>query len=78
MADSKSVKGEQELSKVTSKKEHLKELGKEGRKIRFNQRLKVEIVKPSKFYKKGQIINPHITTGEKLIKEGIAKKVTEE
>ena len=78
MADSKTVKGEQELSKVGSKKEHLKELGKEGRKIRFNQRLKVEIVKPTQFYKVGQVINPHITTGEKLLKEGIAKKVIEE
>jgi len=78
MAEAKTVKGEQELSKVSSKKEHLKELGKEGKKMRFNQRLKLEIVKPTQFYKKGQVINPHITAGEKLLKEGIAKKVIEE
>lgn len=46
-------------------------------KIRYNDRLKVEIVKQTRFYKKGQIINPHKVKGLALIEQGIAKKVTE-
>ena len=67
-----------EVAAVGSKKDHLKELGKEGRKIKFNDRQKCEVLKDTQYYKKGQIINPHVTVAEKLIKEKIAKKYTEE
>ena len=59
-------------STVDSKK-MLKDLATEKRKIKFNDRLELEILKDSGFYKKGDIINPHVTFAEILIKDKIAK-----
>tara|TARA_R110000822_G_C15134660_1_gene475509 strand:- start:40 stop:255 length:216 start_codon:yes stop_codon:yes gene_type:complete len=67
-----------ETTKETSgvnAKEMLKGLAKEGRKIKFESRVKLEIIKKTKFYKLGQIINPHVTFGERLISDKIAKKI---
>lgn len=47
-------------------------------KIRYTDRLKVEILHDTQFYKAGQIINPHKVKGEALVKQGIAKKVPKE
>tara|TARA_R100000656_G_scaffold124173_2_gene101758 strand:+ start:3197 stop:3415 length:219 start_codon:yes stop_codon:yes gene_type:complete len=59
---------------VDSKK-MLKELAEKKVKVRFSERLKLEILKDTKYYKKGQIINPHVTIGNELVKLKIAKKV---
>lgn len=59
---------------VDSKK-LLKELASEGRKIKLNDRVKLEILKNHSFYKKGQVIEPHRTWAEKLLKDKIAKEV---
>lgn len=63
-----------EVKKVDSKK-LLKKLGEEGRKIKLNDRVKLEVVKKTEFYKLGQIIEPHRVFAEQLIKDGIAKEV---
>ena len=60
--------------KVDSKK-MLKDLANEGRKIKFNDRIELEILGDTKHYKKGQIIKPHRTFGEVLISKKIAKEV---
>jgi hypothetical protein len=59
---------------VDSKK-MLKELAEKKVKVRFSERLKLEILKDTKYYKKGQIITPHVTFGNELVKLKIAKKV---
>ena len=53
----------------------LLENGAAGTKIRYNDRLKVEIVTATKHYKVGKIISPHKIKGLALIKAGIAKEV---
>lgn len=57
-----------------SSKEMLKDNADKKTKIRYTDRLKVEILYDTQFYKAGQIINPHKVKGEALIKQGIAKK----
>jgi len=49
-----------------------------GTKIKYNDRLKVEILVDTRFYKAGQVVNPHKVKGQALIDQGIAKKYTEE
>lgn len=49
-----------------------------GTKIKYTDRLKVEIVKATKHYKVGMIITPHKVKAEALVKAGIAKKVKED
>lgn len=63
-----------DLPKVNSKK-LLKTLASENRKIKFNDRINLEVVKETRFYKKGQLISPHRTFGEELIKQKIAKEI---
>lgn len=46
-------------------------------KIRYNDRLRVEIVKETKYYNVGKVINPHKVKGQALIDQGIAKKYVE-
>lgn len=65
---------EANLPKVDSKK-LLKNLASEKRVIKFNDRIELEIVKDTRFYKKGQIIKPHRVFGEELVKNRIAKEV---
>lgn len=45
-------------------------------KIRYNDRLAVEIIEETQFYKKGQIISPAKVKGEALIAQKIAIKYT--
>lgn len=62
-------------TKKVDSKALLKELGAAKRKIKFNDRLNLEVVKDTDFYRKGQLISPHRVFGEQLIKNGIAKEV---
>lgn len=57
-----------------SGKELVKELAKQGKKIKFSDRKEVEILKDTKFYKKGQVINPHVTVADYLIEKKVAKE----
>ena len=61
-------------NKVDSKK-LLKSLANQRRKIKLNDRIKLEILTDTKHYKKGQVIEPHLVFGEALIKQKIAKEV---
>ena len=61
-------------NKVDSKK-LLKSLANQRRKIKLNDRIKLEILTDTKHYKKGQIIEPHRVFGEALISKKIAKEV---
>lgn len=56
-------------------KEMLKDAAKRNLKIKFNDRLKVEVVKATKHLKKGHVFSPHKVVAERYIKEGIAKAV---
>ncbi len=61
--------------KSMDSKEMLKRNAKAERKIKYGDRIKLEIITNTKHYKKGQIINPHVVMGEQLIKDKIAKEV---
>jgi hypothetical protein len=43
--------------------------------ITYSDRKKVEIVKATKHYKVGMIVNPHKIKAEALVKQGIAKEI---
>ena len=43
--------------------------------IKYNERMKVEIIKATKFYTVGSIQEPHLIKAKALIKQGIAKAV---
>lgn len=58
-----------------SSKAMLLENAEKGTKIRYNDRLKVEIVRATKHYKVGKQITPHKVKADALIKAGIAKEV---
>ena len=73
MANSETKK---ELAVFSSKK-MLDENQKNGTIIRYNDRLKVEIVKETKYYSVGMVIEPHKIKAEALIEQGIAKKYIE-
>lgn len=45
-----------------------------GTVVKYAERIKVEIVKATKHYKVGQVINPHKIMGDELIAQGIAKE----
>lgn len=47
-----------------------------GKKMKYNDRMKVEIIKETTQYKKGDIINPHSLWAKELIGLKIAKKYT--
>ncbi len=53
----------------------LKRHGKAGTKIRYGTRKRVEVIVDTKFYKKGQILNPHAVMADQLIEDKIAKEV---
>ncbi len=55
----------------------LLENAEKGTKIKYSDRKKVEIVKETKHYKVGMIVNPHLVKAEALIKQGIAKAIKE-
>ncbi len=56
-------------------KKMLKDAAQEKRKIFRKDRMKLEVITTTAFYKKGQIIEPHVVMGEQLIKDKIAKSV---
>lgn len=55
----------------------LLENAEKGTKIKYSDRKKVEIVKETKHYKVGMIVNPHLVKADALIKQGIAKAIKE-
>jgi hypothetical protein len=61
--------------KSLNTKELLVSLGKEGRKIRYNDRVQLEVLEDTKHYKKGAFIAPHRVIAEELVKSKIAKEV---
>lgn len=63
-----------DFSATFSAKKMLNDNAEKGTKIRFTDRLKVEILQDTQFYKKGKIINPHKVKGQALIDQKIAKK----
>ena len=56
-------------------KKMLKDAAQQKRKIFRKDRMKLEVITATDFYKKGQIIEPHVVMGEQLIKDKIAKAV---
>lgn len=54
----------------------LKKHGEAGTKIRYQDRVCLKVIKETKFYRKGQIINPHPVMGDQLIADGIASPHT--
>jgi len=72
--DSPSVKRNEEFDATFSSKKMLKENAEKGTKIKYNDRLKVEIIQQTQFYKIGQVINPAKVKGQALIDQKIAKK----
>lgn len=64
-----------EKAKTIDTKAMLKDLGEKKAKVKFNDRIKIEILEDTRFYKKGQIVTPHRTFGEELIKEKIGKEI---
>lgn len=64
------------FSKAFDSKKMILEHAKKGTKIRLTDRMTVEIVEETKYYKKGDIISPHKIKGQALIDQGIAKKYT--
>jgi hypothetical protein len=63
------------IEKSLNSKEMLKDLTKNKTKVRFTDRMPVEIIKETQFYTVGQKIKPHKTVGQALIDNGIAKKL---
>lgn len=61
--------------KSVDTKSMLKENAKKERKIKLNDRMKVEVIKATKHLVKGRIITPHRVMAEQLIKDGVAKEV---
>jgi len=66
---------EAELAVFDSKK-MLKDLGKAETKIKYNDRMAVEVIAATKFHKVGDILNPHKVKAEAMISQKIAKKYT--
>lgn len=58
-------------------KEMLKKEGENGTKIKYQSRTKIELLKDTKHYKKGQIIEPHSIVAKHMIADKLAKKVVE-
>jgi hypothetical protein len=61
--------------KVIDAKSMLKEAGFKKRKIKFNDRVDLVVLKDTKFYRENQRISPHRVIAEELIKNKIAKEV---
>ncbi len=74
--DSKAMLADQMTVKNTIKNED-GSTQEVGTIIKYGDRKKVEIVRATKHYHVGQVINPHKIMGEALIKQGIAKEAKE-
>jgi hypothetical protein len=57
-----------------SSKKMLLENGQKGTIIKFADRKEVEIIKATKYYNVGDILNPHVVKADALIAQGIAKE----
>ena len=66
---------EEKTEKAIDTKKLLKDLGSKETKMRYTDRKKVEVLKDTKHYRKGQIIAPHVTFADALIENKIAKEV---
>lgn len=62
-------------AKSFNAKKMLEENGKNGTKIRYNDRMKVEIITPTKHLKVGTVFSPHLVKAKALIEQGFAKEV---
>lgn len=60
---------------VMDAKKVLKTASEQGRKVKRTDRMELEILKDTKFYKKGQIVTPHPVLGEELVAKKIAKEL---
>lgn len=58
-------------------KKMLEKNAEAGTKIKYNERLKVEITKDGRYYTKGMIVSPHKVKALALIDQGLAKKYVE-
>ena len=56
-------------------KKILKRAAADKRKVKYGERMELEVLKDTKHYKKGQLIAPHTIFAEALIEQKIAKKV---
>lgn len=63
----------QEKLAVFNSKKMIADNAQKGTKIRYNDRMQVEVVKATKHYTVGQVLNPHKIKAEALISQGIAK-----
>lgn len=61
--------------KEPSSKAMLAKANAEKRVIKFADRVKLEIIKNTRYYKVGQKINPHRLVAEQLIEAKIAKEL---
>ena len=64
---------EKEKSTMDSK-EMIDRNAENGTVIRYGDRVKLEVIKDTRFYRKGQLINPHKVMAEQLVKDGICKE----
>lgn len=71
-------KAEDRKEIVMDSKNMLKNAANNGTKIKYTDRVKLEILKDTKYYKKGQIVSPHKVVADELVKKKVAKKVKEE
>jgi len=60
--------------KAFDSKKMIAEHAEKGTIIDYAERLSVEILEDTKYYKKGDIISPHKIKGQALIDQKIAKK----
>lgn len=68
----------EKLTNGFDSKAMLLENGKKGTVIRYNDRVRLKIIKETRHYKEGKIITPHKVMGEALVKQGIAEVAKEE
>lgn len=56
-------------------KEMLNENAAKGTKVTFTDRMKVEVIKETAYYRIGDFLEPHAVVGQALVDQGIAKKL---
>lgn len=64
-----------ELPLAVNSKKMLEKANKEKKVIRYQDRVKLEVLKDTRYYVKGQKINPHPLVAEQLIENKIAKRI---
>lgn len=63
------------LDKANAKGKKIKENGGKGLIIKNRDRIELEVLKDTRYYRKGQKINPHSLIAEELIANKIAKRI---